>query len=115
MLDKFDDQIPVSCDKNKNNLVTWYNKKTKKLASMEEYSEFPENFADYVRINRKDVEKFFNRAKESLQAFNHILTETIENITKFGCEELSLKASDFLKFTSKVKKLYSYFTDFTEI
>jgi hypothetical protein len=37
MLDEFDGMLPVTCDKVKSSLVNWYNKKTKKIVSNEDY------------------------------------------------------------------------------
>ena len=55
---------------------------------------------DHIQINRKAVDKFYAKAKESLMAFNAILTNAITQITKFSSEELALEASAFLKLTS---------------
>jgi hypothetical protein len=55
---------------------------------------------DHVQINRKSVDEFYAKAKESLIAYNATLTNTINQITKFTSEELALEASAFLKLTS---------------
>ena len=69
MMEEFDDMISVTCDKNPHSLVSWYNKKTKKIVSNEIYSAQPELQGDHVRIAKWGVEKFFAKAKESLKAF----------------------------------------------
>ena len=43
MMEEFEDMIPVTCDKNPNSLVSWYNTKTKKIVSREIYSAYPES------------------------------------------------------------------------
>ena len=68
---------------------------------------------DHVQINRKAVDQFYAKAKESLIAFSATLTDTINKITKFSSEELALEASAFLKLTSQIRRLYGYFTDYT--
>jgi hypothetical protein len=55
---------------------------------------------DHIKINRKAVDQFYSKSKESLMAFNAILTNAINQITKFSSEELALEASAFLKLTS---------------
>jgi hypothetical protein len=68
---------------------------------------------DYIQINRKAVDQFYAKAKESLIAFNTSLTDIINKIIKFTSEELPLEASAFLKLTSQIRRLYSYLTDYT--
>jgi hypothetical protein len=77
MLDEFDDMLQVTCDQKPNSLVSWYNKKTKKLVSNELFYAYPDAMNDHVGVTRKEVDKFFAKAKESLQAFNTILADTI--------------------------------------
>ena len=81
MLDDFDEMLPVTCDENPLNLVSWYNKKTKKIVSNEVYYSIPDKIGDHVPINKQNVEKFYSKAKESLQQFGRIITETIDSIT----------------------------------
>jgi hypothetical protein len=50
MMEEFDDMISVTCDKNPHSLVSWYNKKTKKIVSNEIYSAQPDLQGDHVRI-----------------------------------------------------------------
>ena len=63
MLDDFDGMLPVTCDKFTSSLVSWYNKKTKKIISDEEYFAHPENMADHIKINRTSVDNFYAKAK----------------------------------------------------
>ena len=77
MLDEFDDMLQVTCDQNPNSLVSWYNKKTKKLVSNDLFYANPDAMNDHIGVTRKEVDKFFAKAKESLQAFNTILADTI--------------------------------------
>jgi hypothetical protein len=113
MLDEFDEYLPVTCDKFPASLVNWYNKKTKYVVSNEAYYSTPALMEDHVQINRKAVDQFYAKAKESLIAFSTTLTDTINKITKFSSEELALEASAFLKLTSQIRRLYGYFTDYT--
>jgi hypothetical protein len=113
MLDEFDEYLPVTCDKFPASLVSWYNKKTKKVVSNEAYISTPALMEDHIQINRKSVDQFYAKAKESLIAFSATLTDTINQITKFSSEELALEASAFLKLTSQIRRLYGYFTDYT--
>jgi hypothetical protein len=115
MLDEFDDMLQVTCDQNPNSLVSWYNKKTKKLVSFELFYANPDAMNDHVRVTRKKVDKFFAKAKESLQGFNAILAETINSISLYASEELALGATDFLKLIFKIRKLCSYFTDLKDV
>jgi hypothetical protein len=100
MLDEFDEYIPVTCDRFPASLVNWYNKKTKNIVSNEVYFSSPAHMEDHIKINRKAVDQFYSKSKESLMAFNAILTNAINQITKFLSEELALEASAFLKLTS---------------
>jgi hypothetical protein len=93
--------------------VTWYNKSTKKIHCDEEHAEFPQNFGEYIRINRKEIFKFFGKAKESLLSFNTKISEAINNLTELMNEETTQTAFEFLEMTSKVKKLYSFYSDYT--
>ena len=93
--------------------MTWYNKSTKKIHCDEEHAEFPQNFGEYIRINRKEIFKFFGKAKESLISFNTKISEAINNLTELMNEETTQTASEFLEMTSKVKKLYSFYSDYT--
>jgi hypothetical protein len=52
MMEEFDDMIPVTCDKTPHSLVSWYNKKTKKIVSNEIYFAHPESLGDHVRITK---------------------------------------------------------------
>ena len=113
MLDEFDEYLPVTCDKFPASLISWYNKKTKKVVSNEAYISTPALMEDHIQINRKSVDQFFAKSKESLIAFSATLTDTINQITKFSSEELALEASAFLKLTSQIRRLYGYFTDYT--
>ena len=113
MLDEFDENLPVTCDKFPAILVNWYNKKTKKVVSNDVYISSPALMEDHILINRKAVDQFYAKAKESLIAFNATLTNTINQITKFTSEELALQASAFLKLSSQIRRLYGYFTDYT--
>ena len=113
MLDDFDECLPVTCDRFPASLVNWYNKKTKKVVSNEEFFSSPALMNDHIQINRKAVDQFYAKAKESFIAFNATLTNTINQITKFSSEELALEASAFLKLTSQIRRLYGYFTDYT--
>ena len=113
MMEEFDDMIPVTCDKNPPSLVSWYNTKTKKIVSREIYSANPESQGDHVRISKQGVEKFYAKAKESLKAFTQIINEAIEKITQYSSDELNLGASDFLKMSSQIRKICSYFADYT--
>ena len=108
MLDEFDEYLPVTCDKFPASLINWYNKKTKKVVSNEAYISTPALMNDHVQINRKVVDQFYAKAKESLTAFNATLTNTINQITKFSSEELALEASAFLKLTSQIRRLCGY-------
>ena len=100
MLDKFDEYLPVTCDNFPASLVNWYNKKTKNIVSNKVYFSSPALMDDHIQINRKTVDQFYAKAKESLIAFNAILTNSINQITKFSSEELALVASSFLKLSS---------------
>jgi hypothetical protein len=93
--------------------VTWYNKSTKKIHCDEEHAEFPQNFGEYIRINRKEIFKFFGKAKESLISFNTKISEAINNLTELMNEETTQTAPEFLEMTSKVKKLYSFYSDYS--
>jgi hypothetical protein len=77
MLDEFDECIPVTCDKFPASLVNWYNKKTKHVVSNEAYYSTPALMEDHVQINRKVVDQFYAKAKESLVALSATLTDTI--------------------------------------
>ena len=48
MLDEFDDNIPVTCDKFSASLVSWYNKKTKNIVSNEAYISTPALMGDHI-------------------------------------------------------------------
>ena len=93
--------------------MTWYNKSTKKIHCDEEHAEFPQNFGEYIRINRKEIFKFFGKAKESLISFNTKISEAINNLTELMNEETTQTAPEFLEMTSKVKKLYSFYSDYS--
>ncbi len=114
MLDDFNSGIPVFSDKNPKACVTCYNKNTKMVYSDEEFDEFPQCFIEYFRINREGVFKFYSEAKESLSQFSRLLSATIEEITNFLNDELSIKASDFMSLTSRIKKFYSFYTEFNK-
>ena len=45
--------------------------------SNEQFYANPDAMNDHVGVTRKEVDKFFAKAKESLQAFNTILADTI--------------------------------------
>ena len=105
--------LPVTSDRFPNSFVTWYNKSTKKIHCDEEHAEFPSNFGDYIRINRKEIFKFFGKAKESLFSFNTKISEVIDVLSDVMKEERTQTATEFLEMTTKVKRLYSYFTDYT--
>jgi hypothetical protein len=113
MLDEFDENLPVTCDRFPASLVNWYNKKTKNVVSNDVYYTSPAQMDDHIQINRKVVDQFYAKAKESLIAFNATLTNIINQITKFATEELALQASAFLKLSSQIRRLYGYFTDYT--
>ena len=115
MLEEFDGILSVTCDLIPHSLVTWYNKQTKKLVSNQLFYYHPEKMDDHVKIAAKDVDKFFAKAKESLKAFNDDLVDIINQITLFTSDQLHLGATEFLKLSSKTRKLYSYFTDFTSV
>jgi hypothetical protein len=105
MLDEFDENLPVTCDRFPASLVNWYNKKTKKVVSNEAYISTPALMEDHIKINRKSVDQFYAKAKESLIGFNATLTNTINQITKFTSEELALQASAFLKLALQIRRL----------
>ena len=113
MLDEFDENLPVTCDRFPASLVNWYNKKTKNIVSNEAYISSPALMNDHIQINRKVVDQFYAKAKESLIAFNATMMDTINQITKFTSEELALEASAFLKLTSQIRRIYCYFVDYT--
>ena len=100
MLDEFDENLPVTCDRFPASLVNWYNKKSKNVVSNDVYFSSPAQMDDHIQINRKVVDQFYAKAKESLIGFNATLTNTINQITKFTSEELALQASAFLKLSS---------------
>ena len=77
MLDEFDDMLPVTSDNHPSSLVSWYNKKTKKIICNEEYYANPDTIRDHVPIDRKNVDNFFAQAKDSLHNFNMMITEII--------------------------------------
>jgi hypothetical protein len=113
MLDDISEVLPVTSEKYPNSFVTWYNKSTKKIHCDEEHAEFPQNFGEYIRINRKEIFKFFGKIKESLISFNTKISEAIINLTELMNEETTQTAPEFLEMTSKVKKLYSFYSDYT--
>jgi hypothetical protein len=56
LLDEFDENLPVTCDRFPASLVNWYNKKTKKIVSNEAFFSYPALMNDHVQINRKAVD-----------------------------------------------------------
>jgi hypothetical protein len=113
MLDDISEVLPVTSDRFPNSFVTWYNKLTKKIHCDEEHAEFPQNFGDYIRINRKEIFKFFGKSKESLFSFITKISEVIDVLSDVMNEERTQTATEFLQMTAQVKRLYSYFTDYT--
>ena len=107
-----DESLPVTCDRFPASLVNWYNKETKKVVSNEAYESSPALKDNHIQINRKAVDQFYTEAKDSLIAFNKIMMNTINQITKFTSEEEDLEASAFLKLTSQIRKLYGFCTDY---
>ena len=69
MLDEFDENIPVTCDRFPASLVNWYNKKTKNIVSKEAYESSPALKDNHIQINRKAVDQFYTEAKDSLIDF----------------------------------------------
>ena len=48
MLDEFDENLPVTCDRFPASLVTWYNKKTKNIVSNDLYFSSPAQMDDHI-------------------------------------------------------------------
>jgi hypothetical protein len=89
-LEAFENMIPVTCDEFPHSYISWYNRFTKKVVSIEAYMSKPDAISQHVPIERKDIDNFFSNAREGLQAFTLKLGHTIEKINQFLSEELTL-------------------------
>ncbi len=58
-LEAFEHMIPVTCDEYPQSYISWYNRFTHKVVSVEAYMSNPGAMSQHVPIERKDIDDFF--------------------------------------------------------